>query len=191
MKRLLLAVAVATGFAAVASAETYVIDPRHSQVMFTYSHLDFSNITVRFDEVEGEVSYDPANVEASRVKASVSIASVSSGVPDLDAHFKRDDLFDAEQFPTATFRSTAVTKVGEGQLRVTGDLTIHGVTRETTFDVTVNRVAEHPMRKQSAAGFDAVATVKRSDFGMDKYVPNISDEVTIRITVEALVKGDS
>lgn len=190
MKRLLLAVALTTGFAVAASAETYDIDPTHSQVMFTYSHLGFSNITARFDTIEGEVSYNPANVEASTVKAAVTIASVSSGVPDLDAHLKRDDLFDAEKFPVATFQSTAVAGAGEGKLRVTGDLTIHGVTRETTFDVAVNRIGEHPMRNKPAAGFDAVATIKRSDFGIDKYVPNISDEVTIRITIEAIAKAD-
>lgn len=190
MKRLLFAAVLAAGFAATASAETYQIDPTHSQVMFTYSHLGFSNITARFDSLEGEVSYDPADVAASKVSATVSVDSLSSGVPDLDAHLKRDDLFDAAQFPAATFKSTSVAPAGEGKLRLTGDLTIHGVTRETTFDVTVNRVAEHPMRKAAAAGFDAVAHIKRSDFGIDKYVPNISDEVTIRITIEAIAKGE-
>jgi polyisoprenoid-binding protein YceI len=104
----------------------------------------------------------------------------------MDAHFQRDDLFDAAQFPTATFKSTAVESAGADKLRVTGDLTIHGVTRPTTFDVAINKIGEHPMRKVPAAGFTAEATIKRSDFGVDKYVPAIPDEVRISISTEAL-----
>lgn len=180
--------AVAALAASAASAETYTIDPRHTQVLFTYSHLGFSNITGRFDNVEGTIVYDPADVAASSVEITVPIDTVSSGVKEMDAHFLRDDLFDAARFPTATFKSTSVAAAGEGKLRVTGDLSIHGVTHPTTFDVTVNKIGEHPMAKVPAAGFDAVGTIKRSDFGVDKYVPNIPDEVTIRISTEATAK---
>jgi polyisoprenoid-binding protein YceI len=171
-------------------AETYQIDPSHSQVLFTYNHLGFSNITGRFGDLQGQIVYDPADAAKASVKITVPIATVSSGVADMDAHFKRDDLFDATKFPTATFESTSVTANGERTLRVVGDLTIHGITRETGFDVTINKLGEHPMRKVPAAGFDAVGTIKRSDFGVDKYVPNIPDEVTIRVTTEAVVKTE-
>jgi polyisoprenoid-binding protein YceI len=185
----LLPFAAAAALAASAvSAETYTVDPRHTQVLFTYSHLGFSNITGRFDNVEGTIVYDPADVAASSVEFTVPIETVSSGVKEMDAHFQRDDLFDAAQFPTATFRSTSVAAAGEGRLRVTGDLSIHGVTRPASFDVTVNKIGEHPMAKVPAAGFDAVGTIKRSDFGVDKYVPNIPDEVTIRVSTEATAK---
>lgn len=189
MYRTLLATAAAlaaSALAAPASAETYTMDPRHTQVLFTYSHFGYANITGRFDDVEGSITYDPADVDAASVTVTVPISTVSSGVAEMDAHFLRDDLFDAGQFPTATFRSTSVEAAGEGKLKVTGDLSIHGVTRPTTFDVTINKIAEHPMRKVPAAGFDAVARIKRSDFGVDKYVPNIPDEVEIRVSTEAL-----
>lgn len=186
MKRLALAVLASTVLSAAASAETYEIDPRHTQVLFTYSHLGFADITGRFDDVTGTISYDPADVGAASVEITVPIATVSSGVADMDAHFQRDDLFDAAQFPTATFKSTAVESAGADSLRVTGDLTIHGVTRPTTFDVAVNKIGEHPMRKVPAAGFTAHATIKRSDFGVDKYVPAIPDEVRITVSTEAL-----
>lgn len=181
------AVLAAGAFAGTASAETYVIDSRHAQVLFTYSHFGLSNITGRLIP-EGEIVYDPADAAASSVTVTVPIETVSTGVEGMDDHLKRDDLFDAAQFPTATFKSTSVAAAGEGKLTVVGDLTIHGVTRETTFDVTINKTGEHPMRKVPAAGFDAVGTIKRSDFGVDKYVPAIPDEVTIRVTAEATAK---
>jgi polyisoprenoid-binding protein YceI len=186
MKRLALAVLASAVLSTAASAETYEMDPRHTQVLFTYSHLGFADITGRFDDVKGTISYDPADVGAASVEVTVPIATVSSGVAEMDAHFQRDDLFDAAQFPTATFKSTAVESAGADKLRVTGDLTIHGVTRPTTFDVAINKIGEHPMRKVPAAGFTAEATIKRSDFGVDKYVPAIPDEVRISISTEAL-----
>lgn len=190
MKNLLLAGLMLGMASGQVSAETYEVDSRHAQVLFTYSHMGYSNITGRFDDVQGQIVYDPADVAKSSVKITVPIATVSSGVAEMDNHFKQDDLFDAAKFPTATFQSTSVAANGENKLRVIGDLTIHGVTREASFDVTVNKLGEHPMRKVPAAGFDAIGTIKRSDFGVDKYVPNIPDEVTIRVTAEALAKAE-
>lgn len=186
MKRLVLVAALAAaGVAGTAAAETYAIDSSHSQVLFTYSHLGFSNITGRFDTVEGQITYDPAEPTQAKVNVTIPIASISTGVADLDEHLKKDDFFDAPKHPTATFTSTKVEPAGEGRLRVTGDLTMHGVTKPATLNVTVNKIGEHPMAKMPSAGFDATATVKRSDFGIDKGVPHVSDEVRIRITVEA------
>lgn len=119
--------------------------------------------------------------------ATIPINSVNSNVAKLDKHLESADYFDAAKYPTATFKSTKVEKgATPDKLKVTGDLTLHGVTRPVTLDVTVNKVGEHPMRKSPAAGFDAVAVIKRSDFGIAKYVPNISDDIKIRITTEAI-----
>lgn len=179
----LLAFATVAGAAA---AEPYEIDGSHTQVQFTYNHLGFSNITGRFDKVEGEFLFDADDPTRSRIAVTIPIDSISTGVDKLDQHLQAADFFDVAQFPTASFQSSRVESVGEGRLRMEGELSIHGVTRPVSFEVTVNKVGEHPMRKVPAAGFDAVATIKRSDFGLGAYVPAVSDEVTLRITLEAV-----
>ena len=188
MKRLLLAAALAaSSFAAAApaSAASYDIDPTHTQVQFTYSHFGFLNITGRFDQVSGTFDFDPANPTASSIEVEIPVSSISTGVEALDEHLQRDDFFDVAQFPTASFRSTSVEAAGEGQLKVAGDLTIHGVTAPMVLDVTINGVGNHPMKGIPAAGFDATATISRTAFGVGKYAPAVGDEVTLRITLEA------
>ena len=167
------------------AADTYAIDPTHTQVEFTYSHFGFSNITGRFDKVESEFAFDAADPTQSSVKVTIPVDSISTGVEKLDGHLLSADFFDAEKYPTATFTSTGVTVAGEGKLAVAGDLTIHGVTRPVVMDVTINKVGEHPMSKKPAAGFDASFDIKRSEFGVGGYAPAVSDEVRIEITVEA------
>lgn len=184
-KRLVLASLLAVATFGAQAADRYTIDPTHTQVEFTYSHFGFSNITGRFDTVESEFLFDAQDPTKSSVKVTIPMASLSTGVEKLDAHLLNADFFDAEKFPTATFTSTAVTAAGEGQLKVAGDLTIHGVTRPVVLDVTINKIGEHPMAKTPAAGFDARTVIKRSDFGVGAYAPAVSDEVTIEITVES------
>ena len=184
LRTVLLAALLALATPALASP-SYVIDPTHTQVEFTYSHFGFSNITGRFDTVESEFHFDPARPTDARVKVTIPVASLSTGVEKLDQHLLGADFFDAQAFPTATFESTGVTAAGEGKLAVAGDLTIHGVTRPVVLDVTINKLGEHPMRKVPAAGFDARVEIKRSEFGIGNYAPAVSDEVTLEITVEA------
>lgn len=184
-RRLVLATLIAAASFSAQAADKYDIDPTHTQVQFTYNHLGFSNITGRFDEVKGDFLFDAADPTKSSVSITIPVASISTGVDKLDEHLLKADFFDAAQFPTATFKSTGVTAAGEGKLAVAGDLTIHGVTRPVVLDVTINGIGEHPMRKLPAAGFDARATIKRSDFGVGAYVPAVGDEVTLSITVEA------
>jgi polyisoprenoid-binding protein YceI len=169
---------------ALAAPIEFNFDPGHTQVEFSYSHFGYSNITGRFDTVEGSLVYDAENPSASSAKATIDINSLSVGGAKIDAHLKSADFFNAEQFPKATFTSTQVEAAGEGKLRMSGDLSIHGVTRAVTLDVTINKVDAPPVKK---AGFDAHVTIKRTDFGIDKYAPNVSDEVRIDITVEAKV----
>lgn len=185
LKRLALASLLVFATLPAFAAEPYAIDPTHTQVEFTYSHFGFSNITGRFDQVESEFLFDPADPAASSVKVTIPMASLSTGVAKLDEHLKTADFFDVAQFPTATFASTGVTVAGEGKLAVAGELTIHGVTRPVVMDVTINKVGTHPMTQAPAAGFDAAFTIKRSEFGVGAYAPAVSDEVRIEITVEA------
>jgi polyisoprenoid-binding protein YceI len=188
--RLLSAAVFAAAAAAPVSAAPveYAIDPSHSQVEFTWNHFGYSNLTARFDALEGSFVYDAENPSASSVNATVKIDSLDSGVDKLDAHLKSADFFDAAQFGTATFTSTKVEAAGEGRLKVAGELTIHGVTKPAILDVTVNKIGEHPMKKVPAAGFDATTKVLRTQFGVGLYAPNVSDEIRIDITVEATQK---
>lgn len=190
MKTRFIAAALLAAIATPALAEpvTYTIDPTHTQIAFTYSHMGFSNITGRFDATEGKVTYDPANPSASSIEITTQIASVSTGVAKLDEHLKNADFLDVTQFPTATFKSTKVEAAGEGKLTLSGDLSIHGVTLPTTFDVVVNKVGEHPMKNKPAAGFDATGKIDRTAFGIEKYAQATGPDVKLSITIEALAE---
>ena len=166
---------------------TYVIDPTHTTVVAQWNHFGFSNPVANFGEAEGRIVYDADNVSASSVEVTLPLNGLNSFVADFDEHLRSADFFDAGKYPAATFRSTAVEAAGGNRLKVTGDLTIKDQTRPVVLDVTMNRFAEHPMLKRPAAGFDATTTIKRSDFGVGAFAPNVSDEVQIRITTEAVV----
>ena len=170
---------------------TYKLDPNHTLVLVQWNHLGFSNPSANFGNVDGTLVYDAADVSKSSVEVTLPLSGLSSFADGFDEHLKSADFFDAAQFPTVTFKSTSVQSAGVNKLTVAGDLTVKGVTKPVTLDVTVNGAGEHPMRKVPAVGFDATATLKRSDFGMGAFVPNVSDEVKVRITTEASIPKDA
>lgn len=172
---------------AIAAPLTYHLDPNHTQVLVRWEHFGFSHPSANFGQVEGTLVYDADDVAASSVKVKLPLAGMDTFVPALDEHLHGKDFFDAEKYPVITFDSTKVETAGKGKLKVTGDLTIKGVTKPVVLDVTLNKAAVQPMTKRPAIGFDATATIKRSDFGIDQFVPNVSDEITLRITTEASV----
>lgn len=181
----LLVAALVGGTAATAeAADKYTFDPGHSQINFSWNHFGFSNIWARFDKFDGELLLDTQDLTRSSVSVTIPLSAIDTDVEKLDEHLKSADFFDAAKFPNITFKSTKVEKAGEGKLKVTGDLSIHGVTKATVLDVTVNKIGQHPMMKDDAAGFDASATIKRSEFGVGMYAPNVSDEIAVRITAE-------
>jgi len=112
------------------------------------------------------------------------LAELDTHVPKLDEIVKGDKLFDVAKHPQASFRSTSVVPQGTGRLKITGDLTLHGVTRPVVLDATLNKVGEHPSRKVPTIGFNATAVIRRSEFGLTGFLPNIADEVQLRITTE-------
>jgi polyisoprenoid-binding protein YceI len=170
-----------------AFATTYTLDPNHTQVQFVWNHFGFSNLTAQFGKIEGTLDFDEADPTRSSVNATISMGSVNSNVKKLDSELVGSDYFDAAKFPTATFKSTHVERgATPDTLKVTGDLTLHGVTKPVTLDVDVVKVGEHPMRKALAAGFTAAATITRSDFGIAKYLPAVADDVKIHIVAEAI-----
>lgn len=178
-----LALASASAFAA---PQTYTLDGSHTQALFSWSHFGFSHPSGGFDSFEGTLVYDAADPTKSTVEVRIAIDSINTHVTKLDEHLKGADFFDVAKYPTATFKSTRVEKGDEeGELKVTGDLSLHGVTKSIVLDAKLNRIGEHPMSKAPAIGFDAETTLKRSDFGIGAYVPNVGDEIKIEITTEA------
>ena len=188
MKRIVLAAALALAAAsAFAAPVTYKLDPNHTMVLASWSHFGFSHPAANFGQADGTLVYDAKNVGASSVQVTLPLAGLNSFVPDFDEHLRSADFFDAAKYPTVTFKSTKVEAAGEGKLKITGNLTIKDQTKPVVLDVTLNKAADHPMAKRAAIGFDAVTTLKRSDFGVGNYAPNVSDEVKLQITTEALV----
>lgn len=180
------ALAVASS-AAFAASSTYKLDPAHTDVVAQWSHFGFSNPVAHFGQVDGTIVYDPDNVAASKVEVTLPMSGLSSHVAALDNHLRSVELFDVANFPEATFKSTKVEAAGKGKLNITGDLTIKGITKAVVLDATINQVSVHPMTKQPSAGFDAIATIRRSDFGLGLYAPAVSDAVQLRITTEASI----
>lgn len=191
-KPLTLAAALLLAGNAIAAPVSYKIDANHTDVIAGWTHFGFSHPTARFGQVDGVIAYDADHVGQSSVKVSIPLSGLDSGVPDLDEDLRSPAFFDAAQFPVITFNSTQVEAAGDNKLRVVGDLTLHGVTKPVVLDVTLNKSGVHPLGKRAAVGFDASTTINRSDFGIAKYVPNVSDAITIRITTEAMVpKADA
>lgn len=193
MKRILLATALALASAAAFAAPvTYQMDPNHTNVIASWSHFGFSNPFADFGQAKGEIVYDADDLAKSSVQVALPLAGLNAFSDKFNEHLKSADFFDAEKYPEITFKSTKVESEGEGKLKVTGDLTVKGVTKPTVLNVSLNKAGDHPMAKRAAIGFDAETVLKRSDFGVDKYAPNVGDEVTIKITTEALVaKADA
>jgi polyisoprenoid-binding protein YceI len=171
-----------------AHADSYKFDPNHTAVVWHANHFGFSNPSGRFTVKEGTLNLDEAKPENSSVDAVVDIDSLVTGIDKLNEHLKSPDFFDAAKFPTAEFKSTSVKVTGKDTADVTGDLTLHGVTRPVTLHMTLNKIGVHPMSQKKAVGFTGAVTVKRSEFGIDKYVPAVSDDIVLEIEAEAQVQ---
>ena len=180
--------AFAADGAKVQAVEKYAIDATHSGVVFGWNHFGFSNPTARFDKIEGSVLLDKDDLTRSSVSVTLPLEGLDTGVAKLDEELKGQDFLDTAKYPTITFTSTKVEKSGENRLKITGDLTVHGVTKSVTLDAKVNKIGifEIPgVVKAQAAGFDATTVIKRSDFGVTKYVPAVSDDIPVHITLDA------
>ena len=186
-KTLLVAALFAFAGSAFAAPVTYKIDPNHTNVLASWSHFGFSNPSLNFGQADGTIVYDADKVSASSVQVTLPLTGLSALADQFYEHLTSADWFDAAKYPAATFKSTKVESAGEGKLKVTGDLTVKGVTKPVVLDVKLNKAGVQPLAKREAIGFDATTTVKRSEFGLGNYVPNVSDEVLLRITTEAIV----
>ena len=180
-----------------APAGTYHIDPAHTRLLFRVSHLGFSNYTAFFKSADATLIFDPDAPETMQLTATVNPASVETLYPDpafdFNATIAGTELLDAVTFPQITFTSTKIALTGEKTADVTGDLTLHGVTKPVTLSVTFNGgYAGHPMDAGARIGFSATGSLMRSDFGMGYGIPapgttmGVSDEVGIVIETEFL-----
>lgn len=175
------ALAQATHNPAEVQAGDFTVDPNHSQVGFTLSHMGFSNFTGRLSNVTGTLTLAAGDHSASKLSVSVPASTFSTSVEKLDDELKSADWFDAGKFPAITFTSTKVTPTGPDSATITGDLTLHGVTKPVTLTAHFIGAGANPLSKKYTIGFDATGTVKRSDFGVTKYVPLIGDEVELSL----------
>ena len=186
-KRLILTAAlVAASANAFAAGVTYKLDPGHTNVIATWNHMGYSNPSANFSGVDGTLVYDAADVSKSSVQVTLPLSGLNGFSEKFNAHLNSGDFFDSAKFPAATFKSTKVEAAGEGKLKVTGDLTIKDITKPVVLDVTLNKSGEGN-NGGAKIGFDATATIKRTDFGLGMAVPMVSDEVKLRITTEANV----
>lgn len=186
MKTTLLAAVLAlTATSALATADKYVLDASHSQVVFTYNHLGFSTTTGMFSGFEGEILFDPENPATSSVSVSMPVLSMFTGWEKREEHFMSGDFFGAKEGDMIAFNSTGIEITGENSAKIVGELTMNGVTKPVELDATLNQLGEHPVAGKPWAGFDATTTVVRSDFNLGMFAPYVSDEVEIKISVEA------
>ena len=173
-------------FAHAAFATTYTLEPNYTQGVLRWNHLGFSYPAAQFAQGTGTLEFDEKDPAMSSIKVTIPIASLSTGVPDLDEHLKSEDFFELAKYPTATFVSTRVEKgAAMNRFKVTGNLTIRKVTRPVMLDVTLLNVGKNVRTEVATIGFDARGTLKRSDFGLGAYVPQVSDEIQLLITTQA------
>ena len=181
---LIITVAAALAAPVLAAPVTYNLDANHTYPRFSYSHLGFSTQLSRFNKTTGSVVLD-AEARTGSVDVTIDMKSVDTGSAVFDEHIQAPGLFDTANFPTATFKSTAVKFDGDKPISVAGILTINGISKPVTLNVTAFQHRIHPMARKDAIGADAVTVIRRSDFNAGKHAPFVGDEVTLSIAVEA------
>nr|WP_124087892.1 YceI family protein [Pseudogemmobacter humi] len=168
-----------------AEAEKYALDASHSQILFSYNHLGYSTNWGLFSGFNGEIQFDAENPAESSVTVSFPADTMLTGWEARLQHFMSPDFFDPAKDQTVSFTSTAIEVTGENTAKITGDLTLNGVTKPVVLDTTLNQAGEHPMEKKPWLGFTATTTLVRSEFGLGNFAPFISDEVPVTINIEA------
>src|ERR1700689_3099740 len=176
------------GFRAVAQTETWYLDPPHSAAQFSVRHMGISTVRGTFTKVGGVVIDSPDLSKAS-VNVTIDASSVDSRVEMRDKDLRRDHYFDVAKYPTIPFVSKRVEAAGAGKLKVTGDLTIHGVTKEAVLDVDGPTPPVKDPKGNSHRGVSATTTISRADYGMTTGAPMVADQVAIQLDVELVDKA--
>lgn len=186
MKKTILALIIGSTLSFTATAaDSYTVDPRHSFPSFEISHLGFSIQRGRFNQTSGKILLDPES-STGKINIAIETASISTGLAELEKHLRSNDFLDADRYPQITFVSDKLS-FNKGQLvAADGLLTLHGITKPVHLTVDHFYCGMNLIAMKYTCGANATTTIKRSDFGVDKYVPKVADEVNIAIQIEAI-----
>ena len=193
MKKLLFITTVFVAFTAFTTIDgIWKNDPPHSQLAFTVTHLGIADISGTFNDFEVIVKSTKPDFSDATFELTAKITSVDTRVEARDNHLKTADFFDAEKYPTLTFKSTSIKKAGKDKYKLIGDLTMHGITKPVTLDLFYKGTTENPMSKKPTVGFQVTGIIKRTDFGVGNKYPAamLSDEIRIKADGE-FVQGES
>lgn len=186
MKKTIAALALAAAIATPAlAADSFMMDANHTFPSFSYNHFGYSVQMSRFNKTTGKIMLDRA-AKSGSLDVTIDMTSVNTGSTLFNGHIQGADFLDTAQFPTATYKSSKFHFDGEKVTAIDGDLTIKGITKPVTLTVTNFACMPHPMLKKEACGANATAKIKRTEFNAGKYAPNVGDEVTLSIVVEAI-----
>ena len=163
---------------------SYALDDTHAYLSFSYSHLGLSNPQIHFADFDANLELDGNDMSQSQVSITIDAASLDSAVPALDDDLKGADFFDVANHPEITFHSTAYDETSESTGRLTGDLSVRGVTMPVTLDVIINSAAMNPLNRREMIGFSASGVLHRSDYGLTAYSSLVSDELLLSVQVE-------
>ncbi len=160
------------------------LDKSHARIVFSTTHLGFSTYYGFFGDLDAKLDYDPKSPAGSTLEVSVNLNGLVTNDSKLDENLKSADYFDVAKFPVATFKSTKIDVTGAAKGKITGDLTLHGVTKPVVLDVTLNRGGFNPVTQDYILGFDATGSLSRSEFGIKTLVPFVGDQVKLMISCE-------
>lgn len=184
LKTVLINTALLLPFAATAAPVTYTVDPAHTYPHFSISHLGFSTMIGRFNETKGSIIIDQ-EAKTGSVNVTIAAKSIDTGHKKRDEHLRSPDFLNAAEFPEITYKSSKITIDGD-TAKVEGDLTILGVSKPVTLNVSKITCGVHPFNKKEVCGFDASASINRSDFGITYGSPAIGDSMELTLAVEGI-----
>ncbi|RIX27118.1 YceI family protein [Sphingomonas edaphi] len=167
---------------------SYVLDPAHGKITWSVDHMGFSTYVGQFTDVTANLDLDVRNPAASKLDASVKTDSVGTFHEGLDKHLKTADFLDTAKFPTAQFRATGIRLVDRDSAKISGNLTLHGITKPIVIDADFNQAGINPVDKRYSLGFDGEAKIKRSEFGINYGLPLLGNEITLHLEAEFKLK---
>ena len=190
-RRLVFASTLAAGlaFGGAAHADTYVFDKGHTEIRFSWSHFGISRMSGMMLDFDGALNFDAAAPENSTLRFTGKTNSFWTRVKELDDHLQGADYFDSAKYPEITFTTTKLEKTGDKTGKITGDLTIKGVTKPVILQAEMKFQGLHPYFKKPTLGFEAKTTIKRSEFKVESGIPFVSDEIEITINTEMNQQG--